>query len=540
MKTKRLFIYCLLVGTSFLASCSSDEMTDNQVEAVPEGMYPLQIASVSVTAESSAEPWGADVPQSRVAENEDRSGSVWQDGDKIKVQIGNGTPGTYTYQNGSLKVADGDAPAYWASKADGQTIRAWYTSSSDSETVDLSDQTNGLAYGVKAEKTANFNKSVSLTFSHALAKVRVELTGEIASFVDDVSIQSYTTCTFTQGMLSNGANEDEIKMYKVADKVFEANVYPGYQIKKVKVNNGAWDTLSASVTPEAAKIHKITIDVKNKNVETITLSGQPDVYTVESGKSVIIDGGGITLNKRIVINENAKVMLKNVKLADPYVSRIGTIDIIGTAMLLLSGYNEICGSYDGCPLLADGRNDGNSTLTINGTDKDSLKLVGGTQTFSGGCLGLMREENLIINGGNIVADESKGGGAGIGTYSRYSSDTCGSITINGGNIKAYGGWQSAGIGGSKPKWGCGDIIITGGYITAIGGLINGDRGGAGIGSAYEGTCGNITISGQNTVVTATSRSSSDDIGAGTDGGCGTVTITDDAKVTATNGRIHGH
>ena len=127
-------------------------------------------------------------------------------------------------------MADGNAYAYWVSKDDNQTIRAWYTSSGN-ETVDLSDQTKGLAYVVTAQTTANFDKEVPLTFSHTLAKVRVELTGEIASFVDNVSIKSYTTCALSQGTLSNNANEGEIKMYKVADKVFEANVYPGYQIQ---------------------------------------------------------------------------------------------------------------------------------------------------------------------------------------------------------------------------------------------------------------------------------------------------------------------
>ncbi len=330
-----------------LAACASDELTDGTVQDLPEGMYPLQIAGVSITAESNAEPWGADTPQTRMAENttDGKYSSAWESGDKIKVQIGDVTPGTYTYQSSGLTVADGDAYAYWASKADNQTIRAWYTSSGN-ETVDLSDQTKGLAYVVTAQTTANFNTEVSLTFSHALAKVCVELTGETASFVDNVSIKGYTTCALSQGTW-NGANEGEIKMYKVADKVFEANVYPGYQIKEVKVNNGAWSKLSTAVTPEAAKIYKMGIGVTSK---TITLSTETEeVCTVESGKCLIIDGGGNSLNKRIVIQDNAKVMLKNVKLAAP-TTEVNTIEINGSATLLLSGTNEINGATQGCPL----------------------------------------------------------------------------------------------------------------------------------------------------------------------------------------------
>lgn len=533
MEKNRLFTaMCLSAAILLMGGCTQNDPTDmdGTVQDLPEGMYPLQIASVSLTEESSAEPWGANAPQSRVAENDERTSSVWQDGDKIKVQIGDGTPGTYTYQSGSLTVAAGDVPAYWASKDDDQKIRAWYTSPG-SETVDLSDQTKCLAYVVTAQTTANFNQPVLLTFSHALAKVRVELTGEIASFVDNVSIKSYTTCTFTQGTLNNGANEGEIKMYKVADKTFEANVYPDYPIKEVMANNVKWSTLSTSVTPAAAKVHKIIITV---NGSVINLSDQADEYTVESGKSLIIDGRSQSQRKRIVIQENAKVMLKNVILAAPSNDYVSTIEIEGTATLLLSGTNKISGSRNRCPL-----NVTSGTLTINGTDTDQLTLVGGASTDAG-CLGLSKA-SLIINGGNIVADGSQTEGAGIGSY-WASAKECGDITINGGIIKASGGSGSAGIG-SGYQCRCGNIIITGGNITAIGG--RGDWGGAGIGSgtasgSTTGVCGNITIFGKNTLVTATAGNGScDDIGIGEYGHCGTVTITD-ATVIATNKKIHGH
>lgn len=524
-----------------LAACASDELTDGTVQDLPEGMYPLQISSVTMSAESTAEPWGANAPQSRVAENDERTGSVWQDCDKIKVQIGNGTPGTYTYQNGNLTVADGDAPAYWASKANNQTIRAWYTSS-DNETVNLSNQTNGLAYVVTTQTTANFNESVSLTFSHALAKVRVTLkAGEAANFVDNVSIKSYTTCALSQGTLGSGANEGEIKMYKVTDNIFEANVYPGYQIKEVMANNVKWSTLSTPVTPEATKIHKIEITV-NGSVETITLSSQGDEYTVESGKSIIINGGANSLAKRIIIKEDAKVMLKDVILAAPANGK-NTIEIQGNATLLLSGANNNITGSNLCPLAVT-----KGTLTINGTDNDKLRLTGG-KSGDAGCLGINSGANLIINGGHIVADGSKTEGAGIGSY-WAGGERCGTITINSGIINASGGESAAGIGSGR-QCGCGDIIITGGNITATGGERDQGgykMGGAGIGSgeyspntgSQNGYCGDITISGKNTVVVATAGCSNcDDIGVGYSGKCGVVTITD-ANVTATNKKIHGH
>ena len=511
-----------------LAACASDELTDGTVQDLPEGMYPLQIAGVSITAESNAEPWGADTPQTRMAENttDGKYSSAWENGDKIKVQIGDATPGTYTYQSNGLTVAAGDAYAYWPSKDNNQTIRAWYTSSGN-ETVDLSDQTKGLAYVVTAQTTANFNTEVSLTFSHALAKVRVELTGEIASLVDNVSIKSYTTCALSQGTLSNNANVGEIKMYKVADKVFEANVYPGYQIQEVKANNGAWSKLSTAVTPEAAKIYKMGIGVTSK---TITLSAETgEVCTVESGKCFIIDGGGNSLNKKIVIQDNAKVLLKNVKLA-PTTSEANGIEINGSATLLLSGTHEI-GAKKGCSISVI-----RGTLTINGTDNDKLTLTGEKDNNAGGCLGLREGASLIINGGHIVANSQASGSSGIGAY--WTGDLnpkCGSITINGGKIEATGGRQSAGIGAGS-QCVCGDIIITGGNITATGG----SEYGAGIGSARNGTysdskCGKITISGENTVVTAAAGDQqSHKIGVGDKiGYCGTVTIKAGATVNNT-------
>ena len=67
----------------------------------------------------------------------------------------------------------------------------------------------------------------------------------------------------------------------------------------------------------------------------------------------------------------------------------------------------------------------------------------------------------------------------------------------------------------------GNIIITGGTITAKGGNT-----GAGIGTGYSGTCGNITISGASTSITAVGDGPGGgvSIGAEYQGTCGTVTI----------------
>ena len=75
----------LLSGVAVLllaaSACTQDELADDT--RLPEGEYPLQIGSVSLTAEVSEQPW------TRVSENQaDGMSSVWKDGDKIGVRIG--------------------------------------------------------------------------------------------------------------------------------------------------------------------------------------------------------------------------------------------------------------------------------------------------------------------------------------------------------------------------------------------------------------------------------------------------------------------
>lgn len=80
---------CFAAAMAFTA-CTQDELADGG-DTLPEGKYPLQIASVTMEGESSAQPWGAKEAQTRVSENEDGTGSVWDGKEKIGVQITNDT-----------------------------------------------------------------------------------------------------------------------------------------------------------------------------------------------------------------------------------------------------------------------------------------------------------------------------------------------------------------------------------------------------------------------------------------------------------------
>ena len=110
-----------------------------------------------------------------------------------------------------------------------------------------------------------------------------------------------------------------------------------------------------------------------------------------------------------------------------------------------------------------------------------------------------------------------------------------------GKLIAQGADRCAAIGGGvhKADHTCGDIEIQGGIITATGGICA-----PGIGSGFDGYCGNITITSGITRVTArttetTSDFSIDCIGRGNGGTCGTVTIGDMVFYDGSDYKNHG-
>lgn len=343
-----MLTWALLLATGLLTACSQDELTDGIGTSLSEGKCPLQIGSVSITADVGQQPWSAGAPQTRVSENSDGNSSHWDNGDKIKVQIGNGT---YTYQDGKLTITEGDAPAYWVSKADNQSIRAWHTSS-DSETVELNNQTEELAYLLTAQATANFNTPVSLNFGHALAKVRVKLQGDQADDVTDVKIKTYTSCTLgADGTLTEGDTEDFIPMVKATYEgktCWEANVVHGCEITEIKVN-GYKSTLSTPYIPQVAKINTITLDTKPIVPE--------DARKITGG---ISDDGNylVTGNytKRIT-SGSPHIYLKDANINVEDLRNDNAIDITdGSPTIHVVGENNISAKYGAGIFVAEGYN----------------------------------------------------------------------------------------------------------------------------------------------------------------------------------------
>lgn len=300
---KRHSIQILLAAAALLlatAACTKDELADG--DRLPEGQYPLEIARITLGVEGGeAQPWGA--PATRVSENGDGTGSVWEwDGSEmIGVQLGDKTT-TYTLNTDHTLLAD--RQLYWTSTAPNQPVTAWYPATDG--TLDLRDQdTNGLAYLLHGTGTGDYLTPVTLTFTHSLAKVRVTPTGDALGEVQSLQLYTYTQCTYEKGTVVQGSQEGWIEMKKCeytengnAFTCWEANVVPGYTITKLMANNDNKERdLSAAITPEAGKFYDITLD-KDKGYTVSEDGNTYEVYNPEGLKNIaeLVNSGATGIN----------------------------------------------------------------------------------------------------------------------------------------------------------------------------------------------------------------------------------------------------
>ena len=493
MKKYRLFSIICLVAALLLSACSQDEPTENST-ALPEGEYPLQIGSVSLTAEVSEQPW------TRVAESTDGMSSEFKAGDAIGVSL-NGETATYTY-DGSTWTSE--APLYWKDK-NYATVSAWYPVD---ETIDFTHQDQGLTYLLKADGVeAGFDKPANLTFTHQLAKVRVKLTGDKADEVQAVTVRSYPKTTNTQG--EPGANEGTPDYYPMRKAIYdgenywEANLLDGYlkaddtfRVSK-DGNSFVQVTLDANVPITVGQVHTITINVEQAPTEIDLDTYEGPTLTV-SGKTTI-KGNGQQKNLQVTVEPDTELTLQDVNLSNQ-----GSAPVVfkGDATLTLEGANTLegkCVAWDfksGSGIYIE-----QGTLTINADNEDASLAISRKYNWepnSSTGMGIYVPENasLIIKSGKItvndVSSEGDDSGAGIGTR----SETCGNITIEGGNITVGKcSWYAAGIGSRDGD--CKGITITG--ENTVVNVSKGDLASCYIGSGNGTVTGNITIGGGATV-----------------------------------------
>ena len=244
---RRICITALIISLVIIASCTQSGIMEEGTE-LPEGKYPLVISSVTISGDGGR-PRGA-----KVVENESGN-SVWEwnGSEQISVNLG-GYTALYTLN--PENILSSDRTLYWpAPTAD---IIAWYPID---KAVDLSDQSDGLSYVLKAVIPDAKLSTINLSFNHQLAKVRVELIGTRAVDVKSVKVYGYTSCINTEGTVStDGARQDWITMHKVNDTTYEANVVPGTEINKLKVNSTE-TTLADTIRPVAGNMHEIKLTV---------------------------------------------------------------------------------------------------------------------------------------------------------------------------------------------------------------------------------------------------------------------------------------
>ena len=296
---KRHSIHLLLAAAALLlatAACTKDELADG--DRLPEGQYPLEIARITLGVEGGeAQPWGT--PQTRVSEIADGNSSKFDADDKFAVQIdGKDEVGTYAVQDNNTVKAE--TPLYWSDTGE-HTVPAWYPATGG--TLDLSDQSQSLAYLLYGTGSGNYQTQVTLNFTHALAKVRVTPTDDALGEVQSLQLYTYTQCTYEKGTVVQGSQEGWIEMKKceytengATITCWEANVVPGYEITKLRANGTEERNLSAAITPEAGKFYNITLD-KNKGY---TDDGQGN-YTVTTADGLmnvaeLVNGGKTDIN----------------------------------------------------------------------------------------------------------------------------------------------------------------------------------------------------------------------------------------------------
>ena len=486
-----------------LSSCSQEELGE-QGTALPEGEYPLQIGSVTLTAEVSEQPW------TRVSESTDGMSSEFKAGDAIGVSL-NGETATYTY-DGTAWTSE--APLYWKDK-NYATVTAWYPVD---ETIDFTHQDKGLTYLLKADGVeAGFDKPANLTFSHQLAKVRVKLTGDKAGEVTAVTVRSYEGTNNEQGTPNGRIGTDVyVPMLKATyggETCWEANLLKGYldadNTFRVSSDGKNFEQakLTGNVDIAPGHVHTININVEQAPTE-IDLDTYEGTTLTVSGKTTI-KGNGQQKNLQVTVEADAEVTLEDVVLAPSATGN--AITCKGDATIILTG---------------------SSSLTAKTESSNNPYHYGSGIYVENGTLTIDGEGSLIISR-TSTNTYNKIGGAGIGAGSGAN------ILIESGNIQigdlpSEGVESGAGIG-SLPKESCGDITINGGTIS----IGKTSWWSACIGSAQSGSCGNITISGESTVITYTQGIHAPcGIGNGERGTCGTVTITGGATVNGT--RYYDH
>ena len=271
--------YALLFLVLSMLACTQDEA---EKSSSSEGVLPVRITAVR-------NDFADYTMKTRVTDSDDGTavGSSWTTGDKICVAITSLSEEATTEMTCELN-ANGSVRSYEPQVLWGKTgryvVNAWYSNiinnPTTENTVDICDQSESLAYVMKAEQEEHIyypkkRDAVSLRFKHQLAKVRVKLTADGNGGMDLTNAQvrlrdCYTSCSISEGVITPlGKPNGKVTMMPptAVNPYFEANVIPDgegmlRQMYALEVSaNGTTQTvnLSKAVRFEAGKAYILEI-----------------------------------------------------------------------------------------------------------------------------------------------------------------------------------------------------------------------------------------------------------------------------------------
>ena len=312
-------------------------------------------------------------------------------------------------------------------------------------------------------------------------------------------------------------------------------IYPEYRSAQYRVRNGnavihavferASYTVTAAANPAAGGTAEVSLNNSTWSSSVTCYMGDTVYFRQTPADGYVFDAFSFTGNPT-VNGSHFTMPASNVTVTANYtavpVSYIGAdgqpANAVGYHILSSSDSTLSAGWY----VVQDSVEMGNTRLTVNGAvnlilcDGAALNVPKGITVEGNNSLTIYAQS---AGTGALIADDPDSENAGIGGLMGQS---CGAVTICGGNITAKGGsFGAAGIGGGAGGDGInggdgGTVTITGGTVNATGGSAR--RGGAGIGGgAGDNSCkggdgGTVTISGG--TVTATAGNGDFGIGGG--------------------------
>lgn len=527
------------------AACTDDDVDDGTT--LPDGKYPMAFTA------------GVD----GLAATRATTDNTWAGNEEVAVWMGSGDPKKYTPAAGgtsvTLQAATGEKPFYWESTSN-INVSAWYLGTGYAATLPTTWSVKATQSGdgyqqsdflYAPAKSIAFNPQTgtdnSLTFYHQTAKVIINIRKEgiltDASKITSVIIGNnnnialkgtytaptgngtagtWTPTTDGKGTITpktltnpNTVSFDSGSTAETALASYEALVIPqtvttGENFIGITVDgtNYWYKAETGSNELKAGYVHTYNITVKGEKLE-VTMNSSMSWGTGSSGSGslpTIITLGSEAVN----ISDDAKYLLTG--------TGTGAVTINGSPTVTLQDVTLT--ASNSAPLLITG---GTPTIIIKGTTK-----LEATADYCGGIELRGQQTNVIIEGDGKLEIKTKSEAAGIGS-DRQSGKICGDIYIK--DITAeITSSAGAGIGTAK-EGSCGNIkienakikITAGNWAAAIGiGYLN---------YWFETKCGNIEIIKSDLDLTVSSDDSYDQAVIGCTasqyggGICGNVTIT---------------